>query len=242
MPDGTISVIPLRGLPRLGPGDDLAALIGAAAELRDGDVVVVAQKAVSKCEGREVALAGIAPSAEALMLAGADDDARVIELILRESTRIVRRRGSFLVCETRHGFVCASAGIDRSNTTREDTAILLPVDPDRSAETLRRSLGGRVAVIVSDSFGRPFRTGTTGVAVGCAGIDPVVSFTGRPDDRGRVLQGTEVHVADQIASAAELAMGPIGGVPAAIVRGFSWAPGTRTARETVIPAERDLFR
>ena len=237
-----ITVLPVRGLPRLAQGDDLAGLIRAAIELRDGDVVVVAQKAVSKCEGREVSLLGVEPSAEALAYAEPDEDPRVIELILRESARIVRRRGSFLVCETRHGFVCASAGVDRSNTSGDDLAILLPVDPDESARALREAFALDVAVIISDSFGRPFRTGTTGVAVGCAGLEPVTSYTGRADDRGRVLQGTEVHLADLLASAAELALGPLGGVPAALIRGLAWEPGTRGARDTVIPAERDLFR
>ena len=244
LPDagGPISVIPVCGLPPLRSGDDLATLIRAAVALRDGDVVVVAQKAVSKCEGREVSLLGVEPSAEALSYAQPEEDPRVIELILRESVRVVRRRGSFLVCETRHGFVCASAGVDRSNTSGDDLAILLPVDPDASARALRAAFALELAVIVSDSFGRPFRTGTTGVAVGCAGLEPVTSFTGLADDRGRVLQGTEVHVADQLASAAELAMGPIGGVPAAVIRGFDWASGTAGARDTVIPADRDLFR
>ena len=242
MPDQAISILPVLGLPPLAQGDDLAGLIRGAIELRDRDVVVVAQKAVSKCEGREVSLLGVEPSGEALAYAEADEDPRVVELILRESVRIVRRRGSFLVCETRHGFVCASAGVDRSNTSGEDRAILLPVDPDASARALRAAFALDLAVIVSDSFGRPFRTGTTGVAVGCAGLEPVTSYTGSPDDRGRILQGTEVHLADQLASAAELAMGPIGGVPAAVVRGVRWAPGVLGARETVIPADRDLFR
>ena len=242
MPDRAICILPVLGLPRLAQGDDLAGLIRGAIELQDGDVVVVAQKAVSKCEGREVSLLGVEPSAEALAYAEADEDPRVIELILRESVRVVRRRGSFLVCETRHGFVCASAGVDRSNTSGDDRAILLPVDPDASARALRTAFALDLAVVVSDSFGRPFRTGTTGVAVGCAGLEPVTSYTGSADDRGRILQGTEVHLADQLASAAELAMGPFGGVPAAVIRGVRWASGGRGARETVIPAERDLFR
>ena len=243
------AVTGLRGLPELRAGDDLAALLADAAArcaggLRDGDVVCVAQKAVSKVEGRTVALADVRPSQRALELAGDDGDPRMLELILGESVRIVRRRGSFLVCETRHGFVCAAAGVDRSNTGGGDAAVLLPVDPDASARALRDSLAdtARVSVIVTDSFGRPFRLGTTGVAVGCAGLAPLRIHTGETDDAGRVLQGTELHLADQISSAAELVMGPFGGVPAAIVRGLAYEPSEAGARAGLMPAERDLFR
>ena len=244
-----VTVTGLRGLPELASGDDLAGLLVAAAArcaggLRDGDVVCVAQKAVSKVEGRTVDLAGVEPSERAVEIAGDDGDPRMIELILGESARIVRRRGSFLVCETRHGFVCAAAGVDRSNAGGGDAAILLPLDPDASARRLRDAFAAtaEVGVIVTDSFGRPFRLGTTGVAVGCAGLAPVRVHTGESDDAGRVLQGTEVHVADQIASAAELVVGPFGGVPAAIVRGVVRARSDAGARAGLMPAERDLFR
>jgi coenzyme F420-0:L-glutamate ligase/coenzyme F420-1:gamma-L-glutamate ligase len=244
-----VSVIGLRGLPQLGAGDDLASLLLAAAErcaggLHDGDVVCVAQKAVSKVEGRSVELATVEPSARAREIAADEADPRVIELILHESTRIVRRRGAFLICETHHGFVCAAAGVDRSNAGAEDVAILLPVDPDASARGLRDAFAAtaEVGVIVTDSFGRPFRLGTTGVAVGCAGLAPVRVHTGERDDAGRVLQGTELHVADQIASAAELVVGPFGGVPAAVVRGLAYARSDAGARAGLMPAERDLFR
>jgi coenzyme F420-0:L-glutamate ligase / coenzyme F420-1:gamma-L-glutamate ligase len=246
---GDVTVTGLRGLPELAPGDDLAALLLAAAErcaggLRDGDVVCVAQKAVSKVEGRSVALADVAPSALALEIAGDDGDPRMIELILGETTRIVRRRGSFLVCETRHGFVCAAAGVDRSNAGGGDVAVLLPLDPDASARRLRDAFAAtaEVAVLITDSFGRPFRLGTTGVAVGCAGLAPVRVHSGERDDAGRVLQGTEVHVADQIASASELVVGPFGGVPAAVVRGVAHARSEKGAAAGLMPAERDLFR
>ncbi|MDX6540083.1 MAG: coenzyme F420-0:L-glutamate ligase / coenzyme F420:gamma-L-glutamate ligase [Gaiellales bacterium] len=239
----------LRGVPELRAGDDLAALLVDAAVrcaggLHDGDVVCVAQKAVSKVEGRTVALADVHPSAQAIEIAGADGDARMIELILGESARIVRRRGSFLVCETRHGFVCAAAGVDRSNTGGGDTAVLLPVDPDASARRLRDTFASaaQVGVIVADSFGRPFRLGTTGVAVGCAGLAPVRMHTGETDDAGRVLLGTELHLADQISSAAELVMGPFGGVPAAVVRGLAYERSDAGARAGLMPPERDLFR
>lgn len=240
-----IELIGLRGLPRVMAGDDLAGLLAAALErqsvvLRAGDVLVVCQKVVSKSEGREVDLSGVEPSARAREIAGTEGDPRVVELVLRESARIVRQRGSFLVVETRHGYVCAAAGVDRSNTSGDDRAILLPLDPDASARRLSASLG--VPVIVSDSFGRPFRQGTTGVAVGCHGVEPIEVRTGHEDDRGRPFHGTEIHIADQIATAAELLMGPAGGVPAVVVRGAPASPGTRGAAATVIPAERDLFR
>jgi coenzyme F420-0:L-glutamate ligase / coenzyme F420-1:gamma-L-glutamate ligase len=244
-----LTVTGLRGLPELAPGDDLAALLVAAAArsaggLRDGDVVCVAQKAVSKVEGRSVALASVRPSARAIEIAGDEGDARMIELILGESVRIVRRRGAFLVCETRHGFVCAAAGVDRSNAGGGDVAVLLPLDPDASARRLRDALAAtaEVAVVITDSFGRPFRLGTTGVAVGCSGLAPVRVHSGERDDAGRVLQGTELHVADQIASASELVVGPFGGVPAAILRGLAFEPSDAGASAGLMPAERDLFR
>jgi coenzyme F420-0:L-glutamate ligase/coenzyme F420-1:gamma-L-glutamate ligase len=244
-----IAVIGLRGLPELGPGDDLGGLLVDAAArcaggLRDGDIVCVAQKAVSKVEGRSVALASVTPSPRAIEIAADEGDPRMIELILGESTRIVRRRGAFLICETRHGFVCAAAGVDRSNAGGGDVAILLPLDPDASARRLRDAFAAtaQVGVIVTDSFGRPFRLGTTGVAVGCAGIAPVRVHTGESDDAGRVLQGTELHVADQVASAAELVVGPFGGVPAAVVRGLAHEQSDAGARAGLMPGERDLFR
>ena len=170
----------------------------------------------------------------------------MIELILGESVRIVRRRGAFLVCETHHGFVCAAAGVDRSNAGGGDVAVLLPLDPDASARgacATRSRPPPTSAVIITDSFGRPFRLGTTGVAVGCAGLAPVRVHTRRDATTpGRVLQGTELHVADQIASAAELVLGPFGGVPAAVVRGLAFERSDAGARAGLMPAERDLFR
>jgi coenzyme F420-0:L-glutamate ligase/coenzyme F420-1:gamma-L-glutamate ligase len=244
-----VSVIGLRGLPEFGPGDDLGGLLLDAAArcaggLRDGDIVCVAQKVVSKVEGRSVELASVSPSPRAIEIAGDEGDPRMIELILGESTRIVRRRGAFLICETHHGFVCAAAGVDRSNAGGGDVAILLPLDPDASARRLRDAFAAtaQVGVIVTDSFGRPFRLGTTGVAVGCAGIAPVRVHTGDSDDAGRVLQGTELHVADQVASAAELVVGPFGGVPAAVVRGLAYERSDAGAGAGLMPAERDLFR
>lgn len=233
-------VTPVTGLPEIEPGADLAALLAAAVELRAGDVLVVAQKAISKAEGRIVDMATVEPRPEAVEIAGADEDPRFIELVLRESVRVVRRRGALLVCETRHGFVCAAAGVDRSNAPGAETAVLLPVDPDASAARLHAELG--VAVIISDSFGRPFRQGITGVAIGCAGVAPVDDRIGTPDDRGRPFAGTAVHAADELAAIADHVMGPAGGVPAVRIRGARVVAGEGGAAATVMPADRDLFR
>jgi coenzyme F420-0:L-glutamate ligase/coenzyme F420-1:gamma-L-glutamate ligase len=237
-----ISVLPLEGIPEVREGDDLAALLGEAIEraggLEPGDVLVVAQKVVSKAEGRLVRLEEIEPSDQARELA-ADHDPRHLEAILGESARIVRARGSLVIAETRHGFVCASAGVDRSNAAGKDTAVLLPIDPDASARRLSERLG--VPVIVSDSFGRPFRQGTTDVAIGIAGMAPLLDLRGVRDPAGYELKTTTIAVADEIAGAAELVMGKTEGIPAAILRGLS-PSGDGTARDLVMPAERDLFR
>jgi coenzyme F420-0:L-glutamate ligase/coenzyme F420-1:gamma-L-glutamate ligase len=237
-----LRVTPVSGLPELRAGDDLGALLAAAVELEAGDVVVVAQKAVSKCEGRVLELADVAPRPEAMEIAGADEDPRFIEVVLREAVRIVRRRGSLLICETRHGLVCASAGVDRSNAPGADQVVLLPLDPDASAARIRAALPDGVAVIVTDSFGRPFRQGITGIAIGVAGMVPVDDRLGSPDDRGRPFAGTVVHVADELAAIADHVMGPAGGVPAVRIRGARIAAGEGGAAGTVMPAERDLFR
>jgi coenzyme F420-0:L-glutamate ligase/coenzyme F420-1:gamma-L-glutamate ligase len=245
----SLRVIGVEGIGELRPGDDLADVVATAYEqqgmaLEDGDVLCIAQKAVSKVEGRELELAAIAPSARALEIAGGEEDPRFIELVLRESTAIVRRRGAFLVCETRHGHICASAGVDRSNASGPGRAILLPVDPDASARRLRHRLAARadVAIVITDSFGRPFRRGTTGVALGVAGLAPVVRLAGTLDSAGRRLENTEVHVADAIAAAAELVLGQVGGVPAVLVRGLAFAGGDEGAASGLIPPARDLFR
>jgi coenzyme F420-0:L-glutamate ligase/coenzyme F420-1:gamma-L-glutamate ligase len=239
-----LRVIAIEGVPEIREGDDLGALIAERAELEDGDVVVVAQKAVSKAEGRVVALAEVEPSPEARELA-ADEDPRRLEVILREADRIVRTRPPLVIAASRHGFVCASAGVDASNTPGPDQVVLLPEDPDASARRLRdrfRELSGRnVGVVVSDSFGRPWRQGTTDVAIGAAGIRPLVDLQGKRDSVGYELHATVIATADEIAGAAELVMGKTDGVPAAIVRGLDVA-GEGTARELVMPEERDLFR
>ena len=237
----TISSVP--GLPELREGDDLAVMIAERTELEDGDVVVVAQKAISKIEGRVVRLDDVEPSARARELAG-DGDERRIEVILREAKRILRTRGPLLITETRHGFVCASSGVDASNAPQPGTVVLLPVDPDASAERLRSALGeltGRdVGVVVSDSFGRPWRRGTTDVAIGAAGLEVLVNLKGERDPTGYELKTTVIAIADEIAGAAQLVMGKLDRTPVAIVRGLD-AGGDGRARDLVMPAESNLF-
>jgi coenzyme F420-0:L-glutamate ligase/coenzyme F420-1:gamma-L-glutamate ligase len=234
----TVTVIPVEGIPEVREGDDLAALIRAAADLDDGDILVVAQKIVSKAEGRVVRLDDVEPSGEAEELA-ADGDPRELEVILGEAARLVRTRPPLVIAETRHGFVCASAGVDHSNAPESGTLVLLPLDPDASARRLADELG--VAVIVSDSFGRPFRQGTTDVAIGVAGLTPLLDLRGARDSTGYELRTTMIAVADEIAGAAELVMRKTAGIPAAIVRGLDFR-GEGHARDLVMPAERDLFR
>jgi coenzyme F420-0:L-glutamate ligase / coenzyme F420-1:gamma-L-glutamate ligase len=239
-----ISISPVEGLPELREGDDLAALIGEHAKLEDGDVVVVAQKAISKLEGRVVRLADVEPSQQARELAG-DTDPRRLEVILRESARLVRTRPPLVIAETRHGFVCASAGVDQSNAPEAGMLVLLPVDPDASAARLREGLrarsGSDVGVIVADSFGRAWRQGTTDVAIGAAGVRVLDDLEGERDRTGYTLHATVIAVADQIAGAAQLVMGKLDAVPVAIVRGLDVA-GDGRATDVVIPHDRDLFR
>jgi coenzyme F420-0:L-glutamate ligase/coenzyme F420-1:gamma-L-glutamate ligase len=230
----TLAVIPVRGLPEVRPGDPLAEMIAAHTSLRHGDVVVVTQKVVSKSEGRLASLAG-------------DESRARASLIEQESRRVLRRRGDLVVSETPHGFVCANAGVDLSNV-EPGRASLLPVDPDRSArrirDALRRRAGLDVAVVVSDTFGRPWRRGVMDVAVGCAGVAAVVDLRGRADTHGRSLEVTEVCVADEMASAAELVMGKTAGVPAAILRGVdaTWLRESSVRDEVVRHPSEDLFR
>jgi coenzyme F420-0:L-glutamate ligase / coenzyme F420-1:gamma-L-glutamate ligase len=242
---GELRVIPVLGIPELGEGDDLAAfLVDAAPEFEDDDVLVVAQKAVSKVEGRVVDLAGIEASEQARELA-AGTDPRRLEVILRESREVLRSRPPLVIAETRHGFVCASAGVDASNAKGPDTLVLLPLDPDASAARLRvriRELTGTdVGVLVSDSFGRAWRTGTTDVALGVAGLTAVVDLDGLRDAVGYELHSTQIAVADEIAGAAQLVMGKLDGIPAAIVRGLR-VRGDGRGSDLVMPRERDLFR
>jgi coenzyme F420-0:L-glutamate ligase/coenzyme F420-1:gamma-L-glutamate ligase len=228
---GEIRIIPLAGIPEVEPGDDLVALLGDALEraggLQQGDVLVVVQKVVSKAEGR---------------LEKADD---ILEVILREARAVRRRRGDLVIAETEHGFVCASAGVDRSNTPGEGWVVLLPKDPDASAARIRDGLAARFsvqpAVIVSDSFGRAWRQGTTDVAIGVAGMSPLLDLRGTKDARGRKLEATVIAIADELGGAAELVLGKASGVPAALVRGYEIPVGDGSAQELVMPPERDLF-
>ncbi|MGH9062844.1 MAG: coenzyme F420-0:L-glutamate ligase [Acidimicrobiales bacterium] len=231
---GPVTILPVTGLPEVRPGDVLAELIAARADLADGDVVVVTQKVVSKAEGR---LVPVDPG----------DRRAVTAVVEAESTRVIRRRGDLLMTETRHGFVCANAGVDLSNVER-GWAALLPLHPDHSARRIRDGLrartGRQVAVVVSDTFGRTWRQGVTDVAIGCAGVAGVVDLRGTPDALGRELTATEVCVADEIAGAAELAMGKASGVPVAVVRGLdpAWLRESSVAAEIVRPHAEDLFR
>jgi len=240
-----ISILPVAGLPEIGAGDDLAAMIVEAAALEDGDVVVVAHKVVSKAEGRVVRLADVEPSDRAQELAAGERDPRELEVILGESVRVVRARAPLVIAQTRHGFVCASAGVDHSNAPEAGSVVLLPLDPDASARRIRDGIaersGRNVAVVVGDSFGRPFRHGTTDVAIGVAGLAPLLDLRGTTDRGGRELRSTQVAVGDELAAAADLARTKAGGVPVVLIRGLAPA-GEGAARELVIEPERDLFR
>jgi len=247
----TVSIIPVTGLPEFREGDDVAGQIIAIAKagtgIEPGDVVVVTQKIVSKAEGRVVPLADVTPSPEAERLAvETEKDPRLVELILRESTEIVRQRGPVLITETRHGFVCANAGIDASNVGVDGLVCLLPEDPDRSAAAIHAGIkqltGIDVAVIISDTFGRAWREGHTNVAVGAAGMLPFVDYVGQKDPFGYELRVSTLAVADELAGAAELVMGKLDGVPVAIIRGYDYPRGPGTARQIVRAKENDLFR
>jgi len=239
-----ISLLPVRGLPEIVEGDDLAAMIVERIELAAHDVVVVAQKAVSKVEGRVVQIDSLEASPKAIEIAGDERDPREIEAILRESKRIVRERGPLVIAETRHGFVCASAGVDHSNAPGPGILVLLPLDPDASARGLRARFieltGLELGVVVTDSFGRPFRQGTTDVAIGVAGIPAILDLRGTRDRAGYELRATWIAVADEIAAAADLARSKADGVPVVVVRGLR-LEGDGTAVEMVIEPELDLF-
>ena len=253
---GRVEILALVGLPEIRGGDDLAAMIGDALEdtgdvlpLREDDVLVVTQKVVSKAEGAVVDLRTVEPRPEAVEWADAwGRDARQIEVVLREARRIVRMQNGVLITETPHGFVCANGGVDASNVGpgSGDVVTLLPRDPDASADRIRAAIGARfgtdVAVIVSDSFGRPWRWGIVDVALGVSGLLPLDDLRGQPDADGRVMRTTVRAVADEIASAAELALGKTAGQPVALVRGAQPERGEGRIAELVMPAENDLFR
>lgn len=234
-------------MPEVEPGADLASLISDHAELADGDIVVVTSKIVSKAEKCTVELATVTPSAFATEWAAKwDKDPRLVEVVLRESARIVRQVGDLLITETRHGFVCANSGVDQSSSGAEGRVLVLPPDPDASARGLRAALsreGRSVAVIVTDTFGRPWREGQTDVAIGVAGIKPIRSYVGQRDPHGHEFRVQEICVIDEIASAAELVKGNLSRVPVAIVRGYAWEPDDDASMASVIrDASRDLFR
>ncbi len=250
----TIAVIPIAGLPAVQPGDDLARLLGdAIAAARVGvkphDVIAVCQKVVSKAEGAIVRLADVVPSPFALPCAAQTEgkDARLVEVILRQARRIVRMDRGHLICETQHGWVCANAGVDESNYVTEGCVTLLPRDADASAERLRRGLSARfaaeLAVVVTDTFGRPWRDGLVDVALGCAGMNPMLDLRGQTDLNGRELHHTIVAVADHVAAAAGLVMEKGSGIAAAVVRGVRYTPGPGGAAQALVRRrELDLFR
>ena len=242
----TIEVIPLGLEVEITDTDDLASLLlGVAPPLRDGDVIVFTHKAVGKNEGRVVDLAGVFPSERARSLAAEHSDARVVELILSESRRILRQRGPLFVVETHHGLVCANAGIDRSNAPRPDSVVLLPVDPDLSAEHLRRELeqrtSARLAVIIADTMGRAWRDGIVGTAIGASGLRTLRDLAGAVDPNGYELASTVIAVADELAAAADLAFGKLERVPFVLIRGVD-VVGEGSARQLIREPARDLFR
>ncbi len=242
-----LELIAVEGLPEVKPGDDLGVLISSRSELKTGDILVVAQKVVSKSEGRLISLRTVKASEDAVRIASdliAGPDPRMVQVVLDESVRVLRSH-RVLITETRHGFVCANSGVDHSNIPGDDVLTLLPEDPDASADRLRSSLrelaGVEVGVIVSDTFGRPWRLGIVNVALGIAGLPALVDLRGSVDDAGKPLHATVLAVADDIAAAAGLVMGKTARTPAVIVRGLQMQ-GRGRGRDLVRPAAEDLFR
>lgn len=249
----TLQLFGLRGIPEATPGADVAALVASGLEesglrLEPGDILVVTHKIVSKAEGRLVDLRTVTPSPLAERLAATyHKDPRQVEVVLRESKRIVRMDRGIIISETAHGFVCANAGVDASNVAGGQVVCLLPVDPDASARRVREALAARlgtqVAVVITDSFGRPWRNGIVNIAIGVAGIAPLTDYRGQPDDFGRVMNVSVLAVADELASAAELVMGKVSRCPVVLVRGYPNQPtDAATARAIVMDPSTDLFR
>jgi coenzyme F420-0:L-glutamate ligase/coenzyme F420-1:gamma-L-glutamate ligase len=247
-----IQITPIRISNEIVLHNDLSVIILDAidrsqTEIQNGDILVVTHKIVSKAEGRVVNLDNIKPSTKAIAMAKEHNkDSRIMELILKESSQILRAKDGIIISETRHGFVCANAGVDQSNV-RGDTAVLLPLAPDESADRIRyavkKKVGKEVAVIITDTFGRTFRNGQTNVAIGIAGINPIKSYIGTYDMYGRKLRVTEIAVADEIASASELVMGKAEGAPVAIIRGYDFEKASKASIKSLIRAKnRDLFR
>ena len=247
-----VRVIGLDGIPEGVPGDDLVAMIAESLDrgglaIEDGDVLVITQKIVSKAEGRLLKLEGIEPSPLAITFAEEfDKDPRGVEAVLREARRIVRMERGVLIAETKHGWVCANAGLDRSNVFGEEVVCLLPLDSDASAAAIRDGLTARYgvapAVIISDSFGRPWRKGITNIAIGMAGMLPFADYRGVTDPSGHDLRITIMAVADELAAAAELVHGKIDRRPVALIRGYDYPRGDGKATDMVLEAEKDLFR
>lgn len=244
----SLLLTPLEGIPEVQPGDDLAGMLleSAAGLLEPGDILVITHKVISKAEGRLVPLDSIQPSDLALRFARRwDKDPRAVELVLRESQEVVRMARGVIISRTRHGLVCANAGVDLSNAGGGQVACLLPVDPDGSARALaerfQAALGFPVPVVVCDSFGRAWREGIVNVALGVAGMDPFTDHRGTRDPHGYDLRVSRMASADALAAAAELVMGKVDGIPAVRVRGFSWKPGSGGGAALVRPPENDLF-
>lgn len=247
-----VRILSVPGIPIIAPGDDLARLIQQAAQnaglkLHDGDIVVVTQKIVSKAEGCLVSLSEVAPSPLAEEFARLwDKDARQVEVVLQASRRIVKMDRGVIISETHHGFICANAGVDRSNMEGDDVVALLPPDPDASARAirglLRQQMGVDVAVIISDTFGRPWREGLVNVAIGLAGMQANVDYTGQYDAQGYELKVTALCVADELAAAAELVMNKLDNVPVAVIRGYDYPRGAGDLNQLIRDPERDLFR
>ena len=256
MADGRIEAVAIPGLGEIVPGDDLPTLIAdalaaapAALPLRDDDVLVVTQKVISKAENAIIDLTTVEPRPEAVAFAERwDRDARQVEVVLREARRVVRMANGVIITETPHGFVCANGGIDASNVgpASGNIVTLLPTDPDASADAIRAAIRGRLGhdlpVIVSDSFGRPWRWGIVDVAIGVSGLEPLDDLRGEPDADGRVMRSTVRAVADELASAAELVLGKAAGRPIALIRGATFRRGEGRIADALIPGEMDLFR
>jgi coenzyme F420-0:L-glutamate ligase/coenzyme F420-1:gamma-L-glutamate ligase len=247
-----VRIIGLHGLPDITPGTDLAQLIAEAAQAQgltftSGDILVVTQKIVSKAEGQLVDLHTVTPSPFALQVAKLQEkNPQIVEVVLRETKRVVKMDQRTLIAETHHGFVCAHAGVDESNVAGEEIVALLPVDADASARRLRQDMrertGVELAVIISDTFGRPWREGLTNVAIGVAGMQPLKDYRGLPDTEGRILKVTTLAVADELAAAAELVMGKLDKTPVAVIRGYAYTPGQGDVKQLLRKPERDLFR
>lgn len=248
----TIAIIPVPGVPQIQPGDDLPALLLAAIDaakvgLKDGDILVLCQKIVSKAEGAVVDLGTVTPSTFARQIADMwDKDPRMVEVVLNESSRIVRMKNGVVITESKHGWVCANSGVDASNTLADDVVILLPKDPDASARRLRLAIEGErgisIGVVITDTFGRPWRDGLVEFALGVSGLDPLDDQRGEEDLQGRELHHTVIAVADELAAAAGLLMEKSAAMPAVIVRGYRYTPADVGSEALKRPADADLFR